>query len=152
MSHVVIETELGNIRLKFNEKAPITSEHVKKLCSAGTFSTGETHFYRSDFVIQFGVHGTKIHREKLSANESRVCGMSNTRGTASFAHWDVPDCGDTEIFINLKANSHLDTAYGGFCVFAFVEDGDSASFKTIDAIAAQIPKTSKVAIRNVRIE
>ena len=45
---------------------------------------------------------------------------SNVRGTCSVAHWDVPDCGNTEFFINLKPNPHLDEAYGGYCVFAAV--------------------------------
>jgi cyclophilin family peptidyl-prolyl cis-trans isomerase len=152
MSHFIIETELGSIRLKFNTKTPITCDHVKRISALDTFSTGAAHFYRSDFVIQFGVHGSKIAREKLVANESKSSGMSNTRGTAAFAHWDVPDCGDTEIFINLKENSHLDTAYGGFCVFAYVEETDLESFKTIDTIAAAIPKSKKVSIRGVRVE
>ena len=61
--------------------------------------------------------------------------MSNTRGTAAIAHWDVPDCGNSEFFINLGTNAHLDEAYGGYCVFAQVED--DASFAIVDAIAAR---------------
>jgi len=38
--------------------------------------------------------------------------LSNTRGTVSIAHFDVPDNGNTEMFINLKPNAHLDKAYG----------------------------------------
>jgi cyclophilin family peptidyl-prolyl cis-trans isomerase len=38
--------------------------------------------------------------------------VSNTRGTCSIAHWDVPDCGNTEFFVNLQPNAHLDEAYG----------------------------------------
>ena len=34
------------------------------------------------------------------------------------------------------SNAHLDTAYGGYCVFAQVED--AASFAVVDAIAAAI--------------
>ena len=62
--------------------------------------------------------------------------VSNTRGTAAIAHWDVPDNGNSEFFINLKANSHLDEAYGGYCVFA--EVADDASFAVVDKIAAAI--------------
>ena len=46
----------------------------------------------------------------------------------------MPDCGNSEFFINLGTNAHLDEAYGGYCVFAQVED--DASFAIVDAIAA----------------
>ena len=46
--------------------------------------------------------------------------IPNTRGGVAIAHWDVPDNGNSEFFINLKTNSHLDQAYGGYCVFAEV--------------------------------
>ena len=64
--------------------------------------------------------------------------ISNTRGTASIAHFDIPDNGNTEFFINLGANTHLDTVYGGYCVFAEVSTGDSESWATVDAIASAI--------------
>ena len=40
--------------------------------------------------------------------------LSNVRGTAAFGHWDVPDAGNSDWFINLKDNAHLDSAYGGY--------------------------------------
>ena len=64
--------------------------------------------------------------------------ISNTRGTAAIAHFDVPDNGNTEFFINLKANTHLDSVYGGYCVFAEVESSDMESWQTVDAIADAI--------------
>ena len=74
--------------------------------------------------------------------------VSNTRGTAAIAHWDVPDCGNSEFFINLGTNAHLDEAYGGYCVFAQVED--DASFAIVDAIAAAVKsKGGKVAIEKI---
>ena len=63
------------------------------------------------------------------------------------AHWDVPDCGNTEFFINLQANSHLDSAYGGYCVFA--EVADDASFATVDKIASAVKAAGTVAIESV---
>ena len=63
----------------------------------------------------------------------------------------MPDCGNTEFFINLKANTHLDDAYGGYCVFAEVEASDAASFQVVDAIAVAIPKGEKIAITSVTI-
>ena len=73
--------------------------------------------------------------------------VSNTRGTAAIAHWDVPDCGNSEFFINLGTNAHLDEAYGGYCVFAQVED--DASFAIVDAIAAAVKSKSKVAVTRI---
>ena len=71
--------------------------------------------------------------------------ISNSRGTAAIAHWDVPDCGNSEFFINLGSNSHLDSAYGGYCVFAEVQD--EASFSVVDAIAEAIAKGGKKMIK-----
>ena len=62
---------------------------------------------------------------------------------AAMAHWDVPDNGNSEWFISLQANPHLDEAYGGYCVFAQVESADAASWKTVDAIATAIAKGGK---------
>ena len=73
--------------------------------------------------------------------------VSNTRGTAAIAHWDVPDCGNSEFFINLGTNAHLDEAYGGYCVFAQVED--DASFAIVDAIAAAVKSKSKVSVTRI---
>ena len=53
-----------------------------------------------------------------------------------------PD-GNTEFFINLGVNAHLDSAYGGYCVFACVEAGDTASWGVIDAIASAIASEGK---------
>jgi len=76
--------------------------------------------------------------------------IPNTRGGVAIAHWDVPDNGNSEFFINLKTNSHLDQAYGGYCVFAEV-DGAS-SFSVADAIAQAVPKGAKPLIRGIALE
>jgi cyclophilin family peptidyl-prolyl cis-trans isomerase len=54
----------------------------------------------------------------LKVNEThKAPKLTNGRGTCAIAHWDVPDCGNTEFFINLKHNSHLDDAYGVRAIF-----------------------------------
>eukprot|EP01052_Picozoa_sp_SAG31_P013175 SAG31_NODE_787_length_12094_cov_27.048270_9_plen_86_part_00 len=75
--------------------------------------------------------------------------LSNIRGTASIAHWDVPDCGNTEFFINLQDNLHLDQAYGGYCVFAEVETADS--FAVVDKIATAVKSGTNTKILKVSI-
>merc|ERR1712070_775341 len=99
--------------------------------------------------IQCGLHGSGVNPPgNLSKNETKDnTFISNTRGTCSIAHWDVPDNGNTEFFINLQENKHLDTAYGGYCVFA--EVADDASFETVDAIAEAVKAKGSVGIKEV---
>ena len=150
-SGFTIQTELGNIVMKFRpDAAPQTVDYYFKTINSGVFSAST--FYRSDFVIQCGLHGTGREPPlgNLTVNEtSSGPKVSNTRGTAAVAHWDVPDCGNTEFFINLQTNAHLDDAYGGYCVFA--EVADQASFGVVDSIATAIKNDKPtVAIGSIR--
>lgn len=115
---VVLHTGLGEITLRLRrDAAPATVAHMETLVRAGLFTN--VVFYRSDFVIQTGlqrVDGSSVKNpfDPIQVNETtRSPRVSNTRGTAAFGHWDVPDNGSSDWFINLKANPHLDTAYGG---------------------------------------
>jgi cyclophilin family peptidyl-prolyl cis-trans isomerase len=76
--------------------------------------------------------------EELQVNESGTePRISNLRGTVSMFHWDERHSkGDTEFFINLANNNFLDDGYGGFCVFAGIEDEES--YQIMDAIAAEL--------------
>lgn len=65
------------------------------------------------------------------------------------AHFDVPDNGNTEFFINLQHNKHLDKAYGGYCVFA--EVNNDASMQVCQAIAKAIPQGAKPKITSMTI-
>jgi len=129
--------------------APVTVAHIQRLVHAKLFDG--TSFYRSDFVIQCGLHGADQANPfpNLPVNETKV---SNVRGTASIAHWDVPDNGNSEFFINIQDNKHLDTAYGGYCVFAQVEASDASSWAAISAIAAAIPRGTKPRIVSMTVE
>jgi cyclophilin family peptidyl-prolyl cis-trans isomerase len=150
---LVIDTVIGSITLHLlPETAPQTVSHIRNITKSKLYDG--TSFYRSDFVIQFGLHGTGRTSGSLTVNETGCTGktVSNTRGTASVAHFDVPDCGGSELFINLGDNAHLDSAYGGYCVFARVDPSDQASFRVIDAIAAEVKSKGTVTIRSVRIQ
>eukprot|EP00457_Paulinella_chromatophora_P017335 gb/GEZN01018357.1/.p1 GENE.gb/GEZN01018357.1/~~gb/GEZN01018357.1/.p1 ORF type:complete len:117 (+),score=18.52 gb/GEZN01018357.1/:202-552(+) len=95
-----------------------------------------------------------LKQQNITKNESK---LSNVRGAVAIAHWDCvkscgngckehdPDCGGSEFFINLKENKHLDTTWGGYCVFANV--ADEASLKVVDAIA----KVKKEQKQNIKI-
>lgn len=155
MSAFVIETELGDIALTLRpDAAPVTVAHFLTLLSDRLYDG--CCFYRSDFVIQMGntEHATGAERPNrrpdLPVNETK---LSNVRGTMAVAHWDVPDNGNSQVFINLQENEHLNEAYGGYAVFAMVARGDKASFDTVDKIAKTIAENEghRVLIKNVRL-
>ena len=123
MAKIILETSLGKIALSLrSDAAPETAAHICRIASSGLYDG--CCFYRSDFVIQCGLrnaNGEQIENPfpDISVNETALhTRVSNTRGTCAVAHWQAPDNGNSEWFINLKHNSHLDTAYGGYCVFA----------------------------------
>eukprot|EP00756_Hemistasia_phaeocysticola_P052034 Hpha_TRINITY_DN27222_c0_g1::TRINITY_DN27222_c0_g1_i1::g.140724::m.140724 len=154
MSCFVLSTSLGQIVLRLlPDAAPETVRHLSALVKDGLYNG--CCFYRSDFVIQCGLKrpdGTGVHNPypDLKLNESHKHTIkSNVRGTVAVAHWDVPDCGNSEFFINLKKNTHLDDVYGGYCVFA--EVADEESFRTVDAIAAAVPQGVKPEIKTIVI-
>ena len=105
-----MQTAEGEIRLRLRpDAAPTTVGYILKCVRSGLYD-GRA-FYRSDFVIQCGLHGSKVSNPhgNLAVNETKSgVRLSNTRGTCACAHWDVPDCGNTEFFVNLKHNAHLD--------------------------------------------
>ena len=153
----VVDTECGRITLVLRpDVAPQTVAHFCKL--APLFDG--TCFYRSDFVIQCGLQtpaGAAVPNplKPIAVNETRdarTTFATNARGTCAFGHWDVPDAGSSDWFINLKANPHLDDAYGGYCVFAEIRPDDAASFATVDAIAAAVLAGRKPAIRCLLVE
>merc|ERR1712007_31325 len=122
---LLMDTDAGRIRLNLRpDSAPLTCEYITKVVQNRLYD-GKT-FYRSDFVIQCGLHGSGVSPPgNLSRNETKDgVFISNKRGTCAIAHWDVPDNGNTEFFINLQENTHLDEAYGGYRVFAEVADED----------------------------
>ena len=135
--------------------APETVKHAINLVQAGLFNNGNCSFYRSDFVIQFGLHGSNVKNpyQDLKVNETPMYEkISNTRGTISVAHFDVPDNGNSEYFINLGENKHLDSVYGGYCVFGKINPNDTQSFHTVDYIATKIKQggsTTKVPIERI---
>ena len=157
MSKLIVSTSLGRILLQLcPDAAPVTTAHITKLSAEGLYDG--TSFYRSDFVIQAGLHGSskKNLHPNLSVNESRHGAggkaLSNLKGACAVAHWDTPDCGNSEWFISLKDNPHLDSAYGGYAVFGRVEETDAASWATIDAIAKAIASKSVAAVKIEKIE
>ena len=151
---LVITTALGRLVLALRaDAAPVTAAHIERLAAAKVFD-GAATFYRQDFVIQMGLHGSGRTSPfpKLAVNESRLPSrLPNVRGAMAVAHHDTPDCGDTEIFLSLKDNAHLNDAYGGYCVFATVAAGDAESWKTSDAIVRAVAAGDKPKVLSVAV-
>ena len=145
--HLHLQTSEGTIRVRlFPDAAPETVTHICQLVDSGLFNG--TSFYRSDFVIQCGLHGSGKQNPfpDLKVNETKLYKkLSNVRGTCAVAHFDVPDNGNSEFFINLGANTHLDDVYGGYCVFAAVDNDDTESLAVVDRIADVIAKNPEQA-------
>ena len=78
--------------------------------------------------------------------------QTNNRGTAAFCHGDVPDAGNSDWFINLKHNEHLDTASGGYCVFANIHEDDYNSFEVLDKVAQAVRDGQRPLIRCIIVE
>eukprot|EP01065_Artemidia_motanka_P013294 TRINITY_DN17337_c0_g1_i1.p1 TRINITY_DN17337_c0_g1~~TRINITY_DN17337_c0_g1_i1.p1 ORF type:complete len:200 (+),score=70.31 TRINITY_DN17337_c0_g1_i1:76-675(+) len=150
MPAMIFHTALGTINFVMREDAaPRTVQHIKRIVEGGMYDG--CCFYRSDFVIQCGLMTPDGRQKKspygdLKINETRVgTQLSNLRGTMSVAHWDPPDCGNSDIFINLKNNAYLDRNGGGFCVFAEVVGAES--LKVCDAIAKHVAGGQKALIK-----
>lgn len=153
--HFAIDTELGVIHLTMRpDAAPKTVAHFIQLVQDELYD--QCCFYRSDFVIQMGNTDYETGTERpnkvadLTVNETN---LSNTRGTMAVAHWDVPDNGNSQVFINLQDNEHLNEAYGGYCVFANIQPDDADSFQVVDKIADIIRENEghRVLIHSVRL-
>ena len=84
-------------------------------------------------------------------NESSLS-ISNLPYTVSVAHHDVPDCGDSEFFVNLEGNVHLDEAYGGYAVFARAEEGDDVTRGLCGEIARRVKGGELVQIIEMTVE
>jgi hypothetical protein len=88
-ARLAISTALGTITLRLRpDAAPRTVEYISKVVASRIYDG--TSFYRSDFVIQMGTHGTGKQNPygDLPVNETHShVKLSNTRGTAAVAHW-----------------------------------------------------------------
>ena len=101
---LTMSTSEGDIVLTLRyDSAPITAAYIADAAKQGLYD-GKT-FYRSDFVIQCGLHPEACPLPSLPVNETaQNTFVSNTRGTCAIAHFDVPDNGNCEFFINLGTN------------------------------------------------
>lgn len=117
-----LETSMGIIKIKlFTDKAPMTAKHISGLVKKGFYDGIIFHRVIDNFMIQTGDptgtgrggSGTRIKDEfgpGLKHNKAGIVSMANAG----------PDTGDSQFFICLAPQPHLD---GKHAVFGEVIDG-----------------------------
>ncbi|WNY24481.1 peptidylprolyl isomerase [Methanolapillus millepedarum] len=105
---VLLETTLGNIKIKLYDNMPITAGNFKKLVNQGFYNGVIFHRVIPNFMIQGGdPTGTGMGGPGYSIPDEFVKGSSNKRGTISMANAG-PNSGGSQFFINLVDNTYLD--------------------------------------------
>jgi len=137
---LLFETSLGDFEIELcSVDAPITAGNLLGYVFSGAYtSTGFVHRSVPDFVIQGGGFfvGEGPSIQAVAARPPiplELAGLSNLRGTVAMARTPELDSATSQWFVNLVDNLSLDTAGGGYAVFAEVVSG----MQTVDLIAAQ---------------
>ena len=132
---VAINTNHGVIEVELYEKlAPLTVANFLELVDNEFYTNLVFHRVIANFMIQGGGYNTEmryIPGPKTVPNES-YNGLKNSKGTIAMARLSDPDSADTQFFINVKDNGHLDAAGGepGYTVFGKV----SAGYEVVESI------------------
>ena len=131
------ETENKILIELFPEKAPQHVNQFLRLVNEGFYDGLIFHRVIPNFVIQAGGYDSELKyfsSEQKIINES-FNGLKNAKHTVAMARLSKPDSADTQFFINLRDNNHLDSSEGnpGYTVFGKVIDG----FEVIEEIELQ---------------
>ena len=125
---VILTTSVGTMIATLDEeRAPHTVANFLELVEAEFYDGLIFHRVIAGFVIQTG--GYDVHMERREGprnipNES-FNGLMNRKGTLSMARLADPDSANSQFFINLEANTHLDALPGkpGYAVFGHLVTG-----------------------------
>ena len=132
---VVMSTDYGVIEIELYAKlSPVTVNNFLQLVNDGFYDGLVFHRVIANFMIQGGGYTEDLTYKPAPGtipNES-YNGVRNTRGTIAMARQTDPDSADTQFFINVKDNPHLDAQanQAGYAVFGRVVDG----MATVDQI------------------
>lgn len=125
---VRIETTLGIIDVQlFPTQAPLSVANFLQLVDDEFFNGTVFHRVIANFMIQTGGYDAKLTYRtppRTVPNESSN-GLKNLRGTLAMARRENPDSADSQFFINMRTNPHLDPVGGraGYSVFGRVIAG-----------------------------
>jgi peptidyl-prolyl cis-trans isomerase A (cyclophilin A) len=122
--------------------APNAADHFYSLVKAGFYD--EARFFRvvPNFMVQFGIAGDPAMQKKMGASiKDDPVKESNKRGYVTFAQTSAPNSRSTQIFINFKDNSFLDSQR--FAPFGQVISGMDAVDK-ISSDAGEKPNQGSI--------
>lgn len=131
---VRISTDIGDMIVElYPEKAPITVENFLTYVNNGFYNGTIFHRVLPNFMIQTGGFTWDFQRKATLpeiANES-VGGLKNLYATLAMARTNNPDSADSQFFINVKTNPHLDAQENepGYTVFGKVIEGMDIAIK-----------------------
>ena len=131
---VLFETSKGNFTVEVHrEWSPNGADRFHKLVESKFYD--DCRFFRvvPDFMVQWGINGDpEVQKNWVKANikDDRVT-QSNQRGFITYAMSGQKNSRTSQLFINFKDNSFLDSK--GFAPFGQVVDG----MDVVDAINAQ---------------
>lgn len=136
---VVMETNLGTIEIELEEKlAPISVKNFLEYVNAGFYDGLVFHRVIDNFMIQGGGMEESLRMKQPRApirNEANN-GLHNTRGTIAMARTSAVDSAQSQFFINLKDNTHLDHRPGNPATFGYAVFGRvTAGMDVVDRIA-----------------
>ena len=110
---VLLQTNLGDIKIELFEDMEITAGNFEKLVSEGFYEGVIFHRVIDDFMIQGGdPTGTGMGGPGYKIKDE-FKGHSNIRGTIAMAN-SGPNTGGSQFFINLVNNNFLDKKHPAF--------------------------------------
>lgn len=108
MTNVLLETNMGNIKIKLYDHMPVTAGNFKQLVEKGFYDGIIFHRVIDGFMIQGGCpNGNGMGGPGYAIPDEFVSGSSNVRGTIAMANAG-PNSGGSQFFINLVDNVYLD--------------------------------------------
>lgn len=159
---VRLETSLGNIDIElYPDKAPESVANFLELVEEGFYDGLIFHRVVAGFVIQAGGYDAKLtYRDPPGTvvNES-ANGLTNRKYSVAMARLSDPDSADTQFFINVKHNPHLDGSRvaPGYTVFGQVIAGQEVVHEIelvdthLEAGMAGVPETDVVILHARRL-
>jgi len=142
---VLLETNMGNIKIEMADDMPITTGNFVSLVEKGTYNGVIFHRVIDGFMIQGGDStGTGYGDPNIPNIEDEFGALNNDRGTISMANAG-PNTGSSQFFINLINNNFLD---GRHPVFGTVVGG----MEVVDKIAKVSTGAADKPVEDVVIE
>jgi peptidyl-prolyl cis-trans isomerase A (cyclophilin A) len=135
--HVLIKTSMGDIEVElYPDKAPVSVGNFLEYVNAKFYDKTIFHRVINGFMIQGGGFTANMAEKQTRKPISyEITGLSNVRGTISYARTNDPNSATSQFFINHRDNFNLDhgkTRDGyGYAVFGKVVSGMSV----VDQIA-----------------